>query len=130
MPVDGGPGQLYLALANLIQRLHYALGAYDEPLPEDVGLVDHTIVLPGRGEADDLHQDLLAAGFAVHPLEQSPSVAECTMTVTTTQPRPDLTSQQPSPPSKRSPGSVAAVTAAGVVLAACPAARAAARLCR
>src|SRR3954470_24880806 len=40
---DAGPTELRLTLANLTERVRYALGEYDEPPPPDNGQVDHYI---------------------------------------------------------------------------------------
>jgi hypothetical protein len=64
---DSGPAELRLALANLTDRIRYALGEYDEPPPPDTGQVDHYIGFASRTAAQAFAEASAAQGESVAP---------------------------------------------------------------
>jgi hypothetical protein len=64
---DAGPAELRLALANLTQRVRYALGEYDEPPAPDTGQVDHYIGFASQTAAQAFAEVSAAQGESAAP---------------------------------------------------------------
>jgi hypothetical protein len=67
---DAGPAQLRLALANLTDRIRYALGEYDEPPAADTGQVDQYF-----GFASRIGAQAFVEASAAHGESAAPPVA-------------------------------------------------------